>query len=103
MQASDRRRLVVWLDYTEADERTTQIAEFQSLLQAVRSHSIIKLTLNAAPATLGGVPGERGLQARRLKSFLSDINRCFPNGLEEEAVADENFPSTLLAVVDYAC
>jgi hypothetical protein len=103
MQASDRRRLIVWLDYTEADERPTQIAEFQSLLQAVRSHCIIKLTLNAAPVTLGGAPGERGLQARRVKSFLSDFDRCFPNGLEEEAVADENFPSTLLAVVDYAC
>src|SRR6266478_2594039 len=30
-RVSDKQRLVVWLDYTEADERTIQIAEFQSL------------------------------------------------------------------------
>jgi hypothetical protein len=36
-----------------------------------------------------------------LSAFLSDFDRCFPNGLEEEAMADENFPNALLAVVDY--
>ena len=99
---SDRRKLVVWLDYTEADERPSQIAEFQSLLQNLRSLSIVKITLNAAPTTLGGTAGERRLQATRLKAFLSDFNRCFPNELEEEAVTEENFPSTLLKVIDYA-
>jgi hypothetical protein len=102
LRASDHRKLVVWLDYTEANERTSQIGEFQSLVQNLRSLSVVKMTLNAAPATLGGIAGEHGLQAKRLKVFLLDFDRCFPNGLEEEAVTDENFPSTLLSVVDYA-
>jgi hypothetical protein len=94
--------MIVWLDYTEGNERPTQIAEFQSLLRGLRSRSVVKLTLNAAPVSLGGSPGERGLQAKRLGVFLADFGRCFPNGLEEEAMADENFPNALLAVVDYA-
>jgi hypothetical protein len=98
---SDRRRLIVWLDYTEADERLSQVDEFQSLLRNLRSLSIVKITLNAAPVTLGGTPGERRLQAKRLKTFLTDFDRCFPNGLEEEAMTDENFPSALLSVLDY--
>lgn len=99
---SDRRKMIVWLDYTEATERPTQIAEFQALLRGLRSRSVVKLTLNASPASLGGSPGDRALQAKRLKIFLADFNRCFPNGLEEEAMVDENFPNALLSVVDYA-
>jgi hypothetical protein len=101
-RVSDRQKRVVWLDYTEGDERPSQIAEFQSLLQNLRNLSIVKVTLNAASVTLGGTAGERGLQAKRLKAFMSDFDRCFSNGLEEEAVTDENFPSTLLSVIDYA-
>jgi hypothetical protein len=102
LRVSDRRKLVVWLDYTEAGERPNQIAEFQSLVRNLRSLSIVKMTLNAAPVTLGGTAGERGLQAKRLRAFLEDFDRCFPNGLEEEAMTDESLPSTLLSVVDYA-
>lgn len=99
---SDRRKMIVWLDYTDANERPVQIAELQSLLRGLRSRSVVKLTLNASAATLGGAPGERGLQATRLAAFLSDFSRCFPNDLEEEAMTEENFPNALLAVIDYA-
>ena len=95
------RKLVVWFDYTHASERTTQLAEFQTLLQNVRDRSVIKLTLNASSSTLGGTAGQKGLQAQRLDAFLADFGRCFPSGLEEEAMAEENFPSTLLQVLDY--
>jgi hypothetical protein len=102
LQVSDRRRLIVWLDYTDSSERTQQLDEFQSLVRSVRNLSIVKITLNAAPATLGGSPGEIGLQAKRLTAFLSEFARFFPNDLEEEAVSHDQFPSTLLSVVDYA-
>jgi hypothetical protein len=102
LRVSDRRRLIVWLDYTDPSERSQQIEEFQSLVRSVRSLSIVKATLNASPSTLGGSPGEAGLQAKRLAALLSEFGRYFPNGLEEEAVSNDQFPSTLLSVVDYA-
>jgi hypothetical protein len=100
-QLSGNEKLVAWLDYTDPEERSIQISEFQSLLRNLRTLSIIKLTLNAAPATLGGNPGESGLQALRRAAFLKDFERCFPSGLEEEKMENDNFPSTLLSVVDY--
>jgi hypothetical protein len=102
LSVSDKQSLIVWLDYAEADERPTQIAEFQSLLQNLRSRSVVKLTLNAEPSTLGGSPGDAGLQASRLTSFRRDFDRCFPDGIEEEMMVADNFPSALLKVVDYA-
>lgn len=102
LTVTDKRKLVVWLDYTEASERSAQVAEFQTLLQNLQSRSIIKITLNASPASLGGNPGQKGVHASRLDDFLSEFGRCFPNGLAEEAMAEENFPAAMLTVVDYA-
>jgi hypothetical protein len=98
---ASRNRAIVWLDYTKPRERATQIAEFQTLLRRVASQSIIRITLNASAATLGGDPGP-GLQQHRLDRFLEDFGRCFPNGLEVEGVTNEGFPKTLLALIDFA-
>jgi len=102
LNVSDKQSLIVWLDYAEADERPTQIAEFQSLLQNLRSRSVVKLTLNAEPSSLGGSPGDTSLQATRLTAFRRDFDRCFPDGIEEEMMVADNFPSALLKVIDYA-
>lgn len=43
---------IVWLDYAAANERRAQLGEFQSLLTKMRGYDIIKITMNANPATL---------------------------------------------------
>lgn len=99
---SCKSRAVVWLDYTSPSERTEQLAEFQHLLRRVRELSIVKISLNANASSLGGQAGQPGLAATRLKKFLDDFGRCFPNGLEEGAVTTRDFPKTLLRVLEYA-
>lgn len=99
---SSKSKAIVWLDYTEPGERSAQVGEFQNLLRRVRELSIVKITVNAAVSTLGGQSGKPGLQAERLKAFLHDFSRCFPNGLGEEAVTTNNFPKTFLRVLEYA-
>lgn len=101
LRVSDRRKLIVWLDYTRPVERAQQLADFQALIRNVRDGSILKITLNAAPATLGGAPGEAGLQAKRLEAFKKDFGRCFPLGLDEETVTNDRFPETLITIIDY--
>jgi hypothetical protein len=93
--------VIVWLDYTEPAPRPQQIAEFQTLLRRVPAGSIIKITLNANSASLGGPPGP-GLQAARLEKFLHDFRRCLPVGFGEEGVTSDEFPLSLLKVLDYA-
>lgn len=99
---SCKSKVVIWLDYTAPGERPEQVAEFQNLLRRVRELSIVKISLNAAASTLGGQSGQPGLAAERLKKFMDDFGRCFPNGLGEEAVTTNNFPKTLLRVLEYA-
>lgn len=99
---SCRSKAIVWLDYTAPGERLEQVAEFQNLLRRVKEFSIVKVTLNAAASTLGGHAGKPGLPTERLKKFMDDFSRCFPNGLGEEAVTTNNFPRTLLRVLEYA-
>lgn len=99
---SCKSKAVVWLDYTAPSERPEQVAEFQNLLRRVRELSIVKISINAAASTLGGHSGQPGLAAERLKKFMDDFGRCFPNGLAEEAVTTNNFPKTLLRVLEYA-
>jgi hypothetical protein len=98
---SGQRKAIVWLDYTSPSERSDQVEEFQTLLRRVKDLSIVKITIIAAVATLGGSNGP-GLQVERLRKFLDDFSRCFPNGLEEEDVTARRFPSTLLRMLDYA-
>ncbi|HEU6449302.1 MAG TPA: O-methyltransferase [Verrucomicrobiae bacterium] len=99
---SSKSKAIVWLDYTVPSERPEQVAEFQNLLRHVKELSIIKITLNAAVSTLGGHAGKPGLPAERLKKFMDDFGRCFPNGLGEETVTANNFPKALLQVLEYA-
>jgi len=99
---SARGKSIVWLDYTIPAERPAQVAEFQNLLRRVKEYSVVKITLNAAVATLGGQPGSRKLQAERLETFLKDFSACFPNGLDELAVTANIFPATLLQVLEFA-
>ncbi len=99
---SSKSKAIVWLDYTEPGERRAQVEEFQNLLRRVKESSIIKITVNAAAATLGGQAGMPKLQTVRLKTLLDDFSRCFPNGLGEEAVTTNNFPKTFLRVLEYA-
>jgi Putative O-methyltransferase len=97
-----RTKAIIWLDYTEPGEREAQVTEFQHIIRRVREFGIVKITMNANPASLGGNTGQSGLQAERLKKFLKDFSRCFPNGLGEEGITANNFPATLLRVLDYA-
>lgn len=99
---ASKLKAIVWLDYTEPGERPAQVAEFQNLLRRVREFSLVKITVNAAVSTLGGQAGQPGLQAERRKAFLHDFGRCFPNELGEEAVTANNFPKTVLRVLEYA-
>lgn len=98
---SCKSKVVVWLDYTMPSERTTQVFEFQTILKRVRELSVVKVTLNANSATLGGKGEHPNLATARLKTFLDQFSRCFPNGLEEEAVSGSGFPITLLRVLEY--
>lgn len=47
IQGRDSKNFIVWLDYTAAKGRVTQLSEFESLISKLTHGDIIKITLNA--------------------------------------------------------
>lgn len=48
------KNLVVWLDYTEADERLPQLQQFAATLKKARPGDVFRITMNSDDSTLDG-------------------------------------------------
>ena len=94
-----RKRLVAWFDYAKASKRVAQIAEFQELLRKAPAGSIIKITLNANPDTLGGSTSDPDILLKRKTKLCAQFNRFLDDKLSDDAVLEANLPATLLTVV----
>lgn len=100
---SRRRRLLAWLDYAAADKRITQIREFQELLLKAPDLSIIKITLNANPESIGGAAADDPERhTKRRNRLVQQFNRFLDDALPDTAVHRENFASTLQQIVNAA-
>lgn len=76
-----RKRLIIWLDYAAANGRSRQFAELQTLIPKLREGDILKITLNANPATLGAQQaGEpwKDVEARRIQRINDELEDFLP-------------------------
>lgn len=100
---SRRRKLVAWFDYALADKRIAQIREFQDLLLKAPALSILKITINANPESIGGAAADDPERhAKRRARLLQQFNRFLDETLPDTAVHRDDFASTLLAIVNAA-
>jgi hypothetical protein len=97
-----RKRVIVWLDYAKANKRVAQVAEFQELLRKAPPLSVIKLTLNANAESLGGAPDDENRRTKQRDKLVAQFNRFLAKDEPEEIVAQQNFPSTLVRILDEA-
>jgi hypothetical protein len=74
----------VWLDYTDAKHRQSQLREYQDLVSKLAANDVIKITLNASLHTLAKIEGSESTETfqrdalTRLKEKLQDM---FPDEL----------------------
>jgi len=47
------KEFIIWLDYSSANERYTQLVEYETLLSKLQVGDILKITMNANPYSLG--------------------------------------------------
>lgn len=96
---------IIWFDYTEPRGITSQIERFARTIGTVPIGSILRVTLNANPSSLGRPDGnlsEAELMEWRLQAFQRRLGALFPSGLIADGMKQENFGKSLLHALKLA-
>jgi len=110
---------IVWFDYTEPKGITSQIERFAQTIGTVPIGSVLRVTLNANPASLGKPDsnelsveidgessGERALKPTihewRLARFQERLGGLFPSGLAADGMSFKTYGPSLLRALRLA-
>lgn len=110
---------VIWLDYTEPKGVTSQIERFARTIGTVPLGSVLRVTLNANPGSLGrpeprdisveadgDVSEDRAqkptIQEWRLARFKERLGALFPSGLTADGMSFKTFGPSLLRALKLA-
>lgn len=110
---------VIWFDYTEPAGITTQIERFAQTIGTVPISSVLRVTLNANPASLGKpepkeisvedeseVLGDQEqkptIQEWRLARFKERLGSLFPSGLTADGMNFKTYGASLLRALKLA-
>lgn len=96
---------IIWFDYTEPKGITSQIERFARTIGTVPIGSVLRITLNANPSSLGRPNGnlsEAELMEWRLQAFQRRLGALFPNGLIADGMKQENFGKSMLHALKLA-
>ncbi|WP_027681877.1 O-methyltransferase [Rhizobium leguminosarum] len=108
--------VIIWFDYTVPSEITEQIERFARTVVEVPLNSILRITLNANPESLGKPePGEiavelsgvkssaqKTLQEWRLDRLRERLGGLFPSDLKPEEMTRKRYGSCLLKTLHIA-
>ncbi|MCU0547173.1 MAG: hypothetical protein MUE44_34280 [Oscillatoriaceae cyanobacterium Prado104] len=99
---------MIWLDYVKPSELRKQIEEFQATISKLDILDIMKITVNAHPASY--VPSQKGISSfklqedriNHLKKLLGDGD-LFPSAnVTEDMMTEKRFPEALCLVLKHA-
>ncbi len=96
---------IIWFDYTEPKGITSQIERFARTIGTVPIGSVLRITMNANPSSLGRPDGnlsEAELMEWRLQAFQRRLGALFPNGLIADGMKQEYFGKSLLHALKLA-
>lgn len=90
---------VIWFDYTEPKPITEQVGRFARTVGEVPLNSVLRITLNANPASLGKPSenlSEDALWAWRLEKFRDRLGALFPSDLTADAMETKTYGRSVL-------
>lgn len=97
--------VILWLDYTEPRKLADQIETFSDIVVNVPDYSVVRITLNANPGSLGspdpgdiiGRPdGPNGIQEWRLNEFKLKMANLCPADLDRSYMTNKAFGEAVL-------
>lgn len=109
---------IIWFDYTEPGRITDQIERFSRTVGEVPIGSILRITLNANPSSLGKPDpdeittedgpiekrrgGKNNLQEWRLERFRERVGSMFPSELRPNDMTFKRYGRSVLCTLDLA-
>ncbi|WP_293688750.1 O-methyltransferase [Thiolapillus sp.] len=109
---------IIWFDYTEPGGITDQIERFSRTVGEVPIGSILRITLNANPTSLGNPDsdeittedgpieerqgGKKNLQEWRLERFRERMGATMPSGLAPEDMTFKRYGQSILRALSLA-
>jgi hypothetical protein len=109
---------IIWFDYTEPGKISDQIERFAMTISVVPLNSILRITVNAHPESLGepkedevavgvGLYGgssrdKNTLQEWRLERFRERLGNLFPDDLRPDGMTFKNYGRSVLRAVHLA-
>ena len=107
--------VIIWFDYTEPSHIAEQIERFSHTISAVPNNSILRITLNSNPSSLGTPdPGEitakvgslsgntmahKTIQEWRLDRFRERLGGLVPADLKTDGMVTKNYGKSILQVL----
>lgn len=99
------RPAIIWFDYTEPRALTEQIGRFSQTVGEVPIGSVLRITLNANPSSLGR-PSEplsgAALWNWRLEKFRDRLGALFPSDLTADGMETRTYGSSVLRALHLA-
>lgn len=98
-------RRIIWFDFEAPREWMSQLQMLQALIGLANDGDVIRLTLNAHAASLGGREdreSEAGLQAKRMEALSVSLGEFMPAGVRAASLTKAGFPPVLLEAIRLA-
>lgn len=94
---------IIWFDYTEPATITEQIERFSRTILTVPKNSILRITVNANPSSLGKPEDlATNLATWRLDRFHERMGSLFPTGLKPSDMEQKRYGRSLLKALHLA-
>jgi len=109
---------IIWFDYTEPKKITDQIERFSRTIGEVPINSVLRITLNANPSSLGEpnkdeiaveiggmdsrIGNKKTIHEWRLDRFRERLGSLFPSGLNAKEMTFRNYGRSILRALSLA-
>lgn len=89
--------VIIWFDYTDPRMITEQIERFARTISVVSINSILRITINANPSSLGSPSSVKDdILEWRLDRFRERLGSLFPSDLKSNGMTHKNYGKSVL-------
>lgn len=96
----DESHNIFWLDYVSPADLGIQLADYATLIRNLNNGDIVRITLNANPASLGTCDNPDELHTKRLEMLKNRVPDTYlPTSVLPENMITQQYPMVLLGIL----